>query len=631
MTGVAFERFRSALDAGGFKIKTEGPSSFSAQCSGHNGDDLNMRVTDSDGKFLVKCHSHGCTAESIMAGVGLTMRDMFDKDGRAEYDYGNGHRAFRQDIGGGKKKFWQKDVPEFRQLRVVPGARPIADSATVFVAEGEQAADALWRLAGESCVVTWSGGAANLGKTDWKPLSGKAVVFVPDADEAGQKTIIELDKILEPLGARMSVWVVPETVNGHELGPKRDAADVLLAGGSLDDLTVAEKGGWAVPGGYGRLLGEALDETVEWLSRFIVVAEPQDINLLALWAAHTHLGEKIWLTPRLIIDSAMPGSGKTTVLEHLMRLAFHPVQAASINSSALLARLIRDEPRTLLVDEVDRSLDPKNPMTGELLSVINSGYKRGGTRPVLMPGKGGDWVPEEMSTFAPVAMAGNAPNLPDDTRSRSLRIVMLPDFNGDAEDSDWEEIEQAAVDLGIKLAEAVREAADEIVPARPPLPEGLRGRAKERWAVMSRIGFTAGTRWGEIVTDLIERDLAEVEAEREAGLILEKPAVVLLKHLNEVWPEGQARMTSADLIDLLVQHAPEQWSEISHFGTRLTAQRLGRMLSQAYKIHAKKSGNWRGYVLSSFQVAFGRFGLPLSYEPPPTARNRPTALSGVAS
>ena len=52
-----------------------------------------------------------------------------------------------------------------------------------------------------------------------------------------------------------------------------------------------------------------------------------------------------------------------------------------------------------------------------MIGIINTGYRVGATRPVLVPTKGGGWDAKEMSTFAPVAMAGNNPNLPADTAS----------------------------------------------------------------------------------------------------------------------------------------------------------------------------------------------------------------------
>ena len=103
--------------------------------------------------------------------------------------------------------------------------------------------------------------------------------------------------------------------------------------------------------------------------------------------------------------------------------------------------------RTILLDEVDRSLRGDKPGVEDLIAVLNSGYRSGATRPVLVPTKGGGWEAKEMPTFAPVAMAGNSPNLPHDTVSRELRILMMPDLFDAIEESDWEVIEPDAVRL----------------------------------------------------------------------------------------------------------------------------------------------------------------------------------------
>jgi len=80
------------------------------------------------------------------------------------------------------------------------------------------------------------------------------------------------------------------------------------------------------------LFGEIRD----WLLRFICTMDDSDLDLLVLWAAHTHLCIETYTTPRLILDSPVPGSGKTTTLDHLERLCLHPVQMASLSSPALL-------------------------------------------------------------------------------------------------------------------------------------------------------------------------------------------------------------------------------------------------------------------------------------------------------
>jgi hypothetical protein len=101
------------------------------------------------------------------------------------------------------------------------------------------------------------------------------------------------------------------------------------------------------------VLGEARD----WFERFICTVDDTDLDLLALWAAHTHLAVETYTSPRLVLDSPVPGSGKTTTLEHLERLRHHPVQMASLSSPALLAP---DEDAPLeIIDGPDAPFHPE--------------------------------------------------------------------------------------------------------------------------------------------------------------------------------------------------------------------------------------------------------------------------------
>jgi uncharacterized protein DUF3631 len=251
-----------------------------------------------------------------------------------------------------------------------------------------------------------------------------------------------------------------------------------------------------------------LDEVHAWLGRFIVTMHDADLDLLTLWAAHTHLVEETNTTPRLLLDSPVPSSGKTTVLEHLERLCHHPVQMASLSSPALLTRMLDKGLRTLLIDEADRSLSLDKPGVAELIAVLNSGYKKGATRPVLVPSrKKGDFDVKEMPTFSPVAMAGNNPTLPDDTRSRSIRVLLMPDVEGVAEESDWELYDAEARYLGTQLAWWAGAVRDAVRSNRPELPERVRGRARERWSPLKRVAEAVGGRWPSVVDDLAVKDV----------------------------------------------------------------------------------------------------------------------------
>jgi hypothetical protein len=187
-----------------------------------------------------------------------------------------------------------------------------------------------------------------------------------------------------------------------------------------------------------------LDRVRDWLGTYISTVSDSDLDLLTLWAVHTHLAMETYTTPRLQIDSPIHGSGKTTVIEHLERLCKRSVQMATISSPTMLTRMLDKEIRTILIDEADRSLAPQKEGYADLMAVLNSGYKRGSTRPTLIPTKGGGWDVKEMPTFAPVALAGNNPTLPDDTRSRIIRVLLMPDHSGLIEESNWEEIEGEA-------------------------------------------------------------------------------------------------------------------------------------------------------------------------------------------
>lgn len=105
-----------------------------------------------------------------------------------------------------------------------------------------------------------------------------------------------------------------------------------------------------------------------------------------------------------------------------------------------------------LLDEVDRSLRSDKQGVEDVIAIMNSGYRFGATRPVLVPAKGGGWEMNDMSTYAPIAMAGNSPNLPPDTISRSVRILLMPDLDGMVEDSDWEMIAHQAEQLRSEIA-----------------------------------------------------------------------------------------------------------------------------------------------------------------------------------
>lgn len=391
--------------------------------------------------------------------------------------------------------------------------------------------------------------------------------------------------------------------------------------GETDDVETrrlgASVGSVGFPGGYPSVTdGTVVDDLKAWLGRFIYTMRDADLDVLTLWILHTHLIDVLYTTARMLLDSPVPGSGKTTTLEHIGHLALDPVQAASLSSPSLLTRMLADRMRTILIDEADRSLDPKIEGTGELLAIINSGYKRGATRPVLVPVKGGSWEAREMPTFGPVALAGNSPSIPDDTRSRTIRVLLLPDLEGRVEESDWELIEAGAEGLKQRIEAWADEVRDFVSTHRPPLPDGVIGRSRERWSPLKRVAVAAGGRWPAAVDTLALEDLQQQEQDREDGMVIDSPAVALLKDLHRVWGDDEAFIETRELLDRLIGHAPDMWGDDSSFGKALTAQRLGRMLAKGYGLNSSRQGDsGRGYFRAKLNPVWRRMGIVPSEKP----------------
>ena len=123
---------------------------------------------------------------------------------------------------GGKwsPKAWPDPKPLFG--RELLESRP---DVPVLVVEGEKCALAARTLFPSLVVVTWSGGANQVLKSDWTPLAGRKVEIWPDADEAGKKAAAQLAALLLKIGAAR-IRVVD--VTGQPAG--WDVADAITQG-----------------------------------------------------------------------------------------------------------------------------------------------------------------------------------------------------------------------------------------------------------------------------------------------------------------------------------------------------------------------------------------------------------------
>ena len=378
--------------------------------------------------------------------------------------------------------------------------------------------------------------------------------------------------------------------------------------------------------GYVAGLSELLTRIRNWYAKYIKFSNDTDLDVISIWTFHTYWCDELYYTPRLLIDSPMPGSGKTTLLEHLNKLCFNPVLAASV-SNAVLGRITARGITTLLLDEADRTLDPNRPGVNDLIQVINGGYKKGASRRVSAKGQGGNWVDQDLPLFSPVALAGNTPKIPADTRSRCIVIRLLPDRAGTISPSEWRYIETEANELAEMIqatADRYREQA-RLLDIRPKLPKGCNNRMSERWQPLRIIAELADPFWANRVDELIERDL---EAEKELADnpdIQRSPSQQLMKDLYSIFEFETEPLTTDLTVMRLIKENPGLWSNQSSYGKDLTRQRLGLMLTNAYGIQAKRlNASKRGYYRSQFESVWEAFGISPNTQSTPTTPTTPT-------
>lgn len=146
----------------------------------------------------------------------------------------------------GKMEWMMQGLPEPRPLYGLDllHQNPIA---TLFICEGEKAADAARILLPSYVVMTTMNGAKSLAKADLAPLKGKDVVVWPDNDEAGHQYASDVVAALHKMDRAAKVFVMkplmylPELTEDGSLKARSvplpegyDAADAVTEGWTAD-------------------------------------------------------------------------------------------------------------------------------------------------------------------------------------------------------------------------------------------------------------------------------------------------------------------------------------------------------------------------------------------------------------
>ena len=168
-------------------------------------------------------------------------------------------------------------------------------------------------------------------------------------------------------------------------------------------------------------------------------------------------------------------------------------------------------------------------------------------------------------------------------------------------------------EMKTRISDWVETVRENIKGSDVPLPKGCIGRCKEKWRPLARVAAAAGGEWPATVQRLIEDNMTEEQAEREAGLKTLPPGMVVMIDLYKIWPIDSGDndlVPTLQLVAALIDHNPEYWGADSPYGKPLTAHRLGRILSHA-KITSRRPGGRgpKGYLLSQFAPVWRKLGI----------------------
>ena len=325
---------------------------------------------------------------------------------------------------------------------------------------------------------------------------------------------------------------------------------------------------------------ELLADIERFAGRFLAFPTKHHLVVLCLWAVHTWAVSAFYVTPRLVLDSPEPGSGKTRVLEILALLCHNAKLTLSTTTAALYRRIksAEDKPPTILQDECDAVFGrTNNPQAEDLRALFNAGYKTGATVD-RCEGDPRNMRVVDFPVFAPAALAG----LISGPVAKNMRTVLdravvfhmrrrAPDEHVD--EFRGRDAEAAAAPLRKRLRAWADDHFDALAAARPRMPEGVRDRRAECWEALLAVAEAAGGDWPERAREACSHFEFGTDPDDERLSL----GVRLLRDIEAKFG-ARDRMHSADIVAELVSDPEFEWADL--WGKPLDQRRLAKELKR---------------------------------------------------
>jgi putative DNA primase/helicase len=433
-------------------------------------------------------------------------------------------------------------------------------------------------------------------------------------------TNAELDEEVETKDAEAGIEALAGLREvAYQKKRKQAAVDLQMPVGTLDKLVAKHRAkleGEADPQPlYPHWVVEPWDESVDGSTLLLTITErirqhvilTQDqATAIALWIMLTWVHEQAAVhSPILLATSAEANSGKSTLLGLLGFLVRQALLSVSISGPALFRSIEKWGP-TFVIDEADTSLVNND----DLKEVVNSGWTRGQSVIRCDPET---LDPRPYSTFCPKALGMKGRKIPDTTLSRTIIIEMKRKLPNETV-VDFDHLDDAGLaGLRRQLARWALDNGAALTEATPEIPAGFHNRIRANWKLLLAIAESVGGDWKRRAW----RAASTIEKVRET--FEQSIGVQLLSNIKTLFEAHNIDcMTSHQMVGYLTADAELPWVEYRH-GRPLSQKQLANLLNgygiYSETIHPAGLSHAKGYRLTQFTEAFGRYLAPLS-EPP---------------
>ncbi|GGM48286.1 hypothetical protein GCM10012275_19140 [Longimycelium tulufanense] len=304
-----------------------------------------------------------------------------------------------------------------------------------------------------------------------------------------------------------------------------------------------------------------LDEVAATLRRFIYLQQPAWVDVITLWAVHTHLvraSPVANIAPRLGAVSGLPGSGKTLLMDIVCRLSRGVLLGDPTSASMLrtMAGMDHDPnepgrpaaPVPIGIDEIDNAYASRATTDSSLTTVLNMGYKRGAK--VARADVNNQTRSIVYDCFGPIVWAGLAKAaLPEALLTRSLVVEMARALPQERPEPYRPRRHEALLDdlagrLQAWATHAVSdddEVADLLDQGEDWLAAtGLDNRPLELWGALMLPALLAGGDWPQRLETAVDvlRDAGREDAETPGLRFLRACREIYGAGLDGRWPHG---------------------------------------------------------------------------------------------